>query len=193
MYTEQLNEAGFVVDGGRALVIVVWSGSYERFSPLEGYASARVDQQMESALAWRRDVGIALDYLDTRADLDASHAGFLGISIGAVGQGILLAVEPRLNAAVLISGGVDRINELHPLADLANFAPRITIPVLMVNGRMDHILPYATSQKALFDLLGSEASAKAHVVYEGGHFAYQRNLVIRNVSDWFDRYLGAVR
>ncbi len=190
---EQLKEAGFVVDGGRALVIVIWSGSYERFAPLDGYASVRIGQQMASALAWRRDVGIALDYLETRTDLDASHAGFLGISIGAVGQGVVLAVEPRLKAAVLISGGIDRLNELHPMADLVNYAPRITIPVLMINGRMDHISPYATSQRPLFDLLGSENSAKAHIVYDGGHFAYQRNMVARNVSDWFDRYLGAAR
>jgi len=133
------------------------------------------------------------EYLETRSDIDASHAGFLGISIGAVGQGIVLAVEPRLEAAVLISGGVDRINQLDPMADLMNYAPRITNPVLMINGRMDHISPYATSQKPLFDLLGSENSAKAHIVYDGGHFAYSRNMVARNVTDWFDRYLGPVR
>jgi hypothetical protein len=190
---EQLNEAGFVVDGGRALVILIWSGSYERFTRLIGDANVRIGQQRESALAWRRDAGIALDYLETRSDIDASHAGFLGISIGAVGQGIVLAVEPRLEAAVLISGGVDRINQLDPMADLMNYAPRIKKPVLMINGRMDHISPYATSQKPLFDLLGSENSAKAHIVYDGGHFAYSRNMVARNVTDWFDRYLGPVR
>jgi hypothetical protein len=190
---EQLNEADFVVDGGRALVIPIWSGSYERFAPLDGDANVRIGQQTPSALAWRRDVGIALDYLETQADVDALHAGFVGISIGAVGQGIVLAVEPRLKAAVLISGGLDRINELQPMADFANYAPRITNPVLMINGRMDHIFPYATSQKPLFELLGSEAAAKAHIVYEGGHFAYSRNVVARNVTDWFDRYLGPVR
>ena len=190
---EQLKEAGFVVDGGRALVIVIWSGSYERFVRIDSDASVRIGQQRSSALAWRRDVGITLDYLETRGDIDASHAGFLGISIGAVGQGIVLAIEPRLKAAVLISGGVDRLNALDPMADLVNYAPRITSPVLMINGRMDHISPYATSQKPLFELLGSEDSAKAHIVYDGGHFAYSRNMVARNVTDWFDRYLAAVR
>jgi eukaryotic-like serine/threonine-protein kinase len=190
---EQLNEAGFVVDGGRALVILIWSGSYERFAPIDLDAALLADRQRRSALAWRRDVGIAMDYLETRADVDPLRAGFLGISIGAVGQGIVLAIEPRLKAATLISGGADRINAVHPMGDLVNYAPRITIPVLMINGRMDHISPYATSQKPLLDLFGTEDSAKAHIVYDGGHFAYRRNMVARNVTDWFDRYLGPVR
>jgi DNA-binding winged helix-turn-helix (wHTH) protein/dienelactone hydrolase len=190
---EQLFEAGFVVDGGRALVIVIWSGGYERFIPPDIDPAQLLDRQKRSALAWRRDAGIALDYLQTRSDIDMAHAGFLGISIGAVGQAIVLALEPRLKAAVLISGGIDRVNEVHPLIDLVNYAPRITIPTLMINGRMDHISPYETGQKPLLDLLGSDASAKAHIVYEGGHFAYRRNMVAKNVSDWFDRYLEPAR
>jgi DNA-binding winged helix-turn-helix (wHTH) protein/dienelactone hydrolase len=187
---EQLVEAGFVVDGGRALVIVIWSGGYERFIPADIDPARLLARQERSALAWARDAAIALDYLETRADNDTDHAGFLGISIGAVGQSIVLAVEPRLKAAVLISGGIDRVNEVHPLADLVNYAPRITIPTLMINGRMDHISPYETAQKPLLDLLGSDASAKAHIVYEGGHFDYRRNMVAKNVSDWFDGHLG---
>jgi hypothetical protein len=35
--------------------------------------------------------------------------------------------------------------------------------------------------------------AKAHIVYDGGHYQYRRNSVARNVTDWFDRYLGSVR
>ncbi|HZF29735.1 MAG TPA: SUMF1/EgtB/PvdO family nonheme iron enzyme [Gammaproteobacteria bacterium] len=190
---EQLVEAGFVVDSGRALVILIWSGSYERFTPVDPDASLLPDRQRRSALAFGRDVGIAMDYLETRADIDVTHAGFLGISIGAVGQGIVLAIEPRLKAAVLISGGAIRVDEIHPMADLVNYAPRITVPVLMINGRMDHISPYETSQKPLLDLLGTDASAKAHIVYDGGHFDYRRNMVARNVSDWFDRYLGPAR
>jgi hypothetical protein len=49
------------------------------------------------------------------------------------------AAEEDIKAAVLIPGAVDRINELHSMGDLVNYAPRITILVLMINGRMDHI------------------------------------------------------
>ena len=45
----------------------------------------------------------------------------------------------------------------------------------------------------MLELLGTDDSAKAHILYDGGHYSYRRNMVARNVSDWFDRYLGAVR
>jgi len=48
-------------------------------------------------------------------------------------------------------------------------------------------------QTPLFDLLRSKDSAKAHIVYDGGRFGYNRNMVARNVTDWFDRCLGPVR
>jgi pimeloyl-ACP methyl ester carboxylesterase len=72
-----------------------------------------------------------------------------------------------------------------------NFAPRVRVPVLMVNGRYDFIFPLETNQKPLFQALGTKEPDKRHVLYDGGH----RNLVTRpdligEVLDWFDRYLG---
>jgi len=189
----QLQEAGFVVDGGRALILPIWFGSYQRFVPGEADAQRRADHEREAALAWDRDIRIVLDYLATRPDMNLERAGFVGASIGAFGQGIVLALEPRLKAAVLISAGVARIEPVHPLADIVNYAPRITIPVLMINGRMDHLLPHATSQQPLLDLLGTDGSLKAQILYDGGHYQYRRNSVARDVTDWFDRHLGPAR
>jgi DNA-binding winged helix-turn-helix (wHTH) protein/dienelactone hydrolase len=190
---EQLQDADFVVDGGRALIIPIWFGSYQRFLPAAMDAQERADRERESALAWHRDLRIVLDYLETRRDVDVERAGFLGTSMGSVGQGIALALEPRLKAAVLISSGLVRVETVHPLADMMNYAPRITMPVLMINGRMDHLFPYATSQQALLNLLGTDAEEKGHITYDGGHYQYRRNSVARNVTDWFDRYLGSAR
>jgi dienelactone hydrolase len=190
---ELVRDIDYVVDGGRALIIPIWFGSYQRFRPLEGDPQRIADLQRESVLAWQRDTRIVMDYLATRADIDAEHAGFLGASVGAIGQGLALAVEPRFEAAVLISAGVARFESLHPMADIVNYAPRITIPVLMINGRTDHIFPYVAAQQVLLDLLGTDDTAKAHIVYDGGHFQYRRHSVARNVTDWFDRHLGPVR
>lgn len=74
-----------------------------------------------------------------------------------------------------------------------NYAPRITIPVLMINGRTDHALSYKWSQLPLFELLGTDAAAKAQILYDGGHYQYRRNSVARDITDWFDRYLGPAR
>jgi dienelactone hydrolase len=185
--------AGFVVDGGRALILPVWFGSYERFVPPEADAQRRADSEREHALAWHREMRAVLDYLATRPDVESERAGFLGASFGAFGQGIVLALEPRLKAAVLISGGISRFEQLHPLADMMNYAPRITVPVLMINGRTDPLFPYAASQLPLLELLGSDASQKTHIVYDGGHYQYRTNMVARDITDWFDRYLGSVR
>lgn len=190
---EQLNDVDYVVAGGRALILPIWFGSYQRFLRTDIDARQRADRERESALAWQRDIRIVLDYLETRSDIDMQRASFVGASIGSFGQGIVLALEPRLKAAVLISSGIVRVETPHPLADFVNYAPRITIPVLMINGRMDHLFPYRTSQQALLDLLGTERSAKEHIVYDGGHYQYRRNSVARNVTDWFDRYLGPTR
>jgi eukaryotic-like serine/threonine-protein kinase len=188
---EQLRIAEFVANSGRALVLPVWWGSYERWRPEPAEQNALSDQQREAALGWNRDLGIAIDYLESRADIDASRIGFLGFSRGAAYNVGMLAAEPRIKAAVLMSGGIAVMTDIHPMLDLVNYAPRIKIPVLMLNGRFDHILPYERSQRRLFALLGTPVDQKSHIVYEGGHFAYPPNSVARDASNWLDRYLGA--
>ncbi len=63
----------------------------------------------------------------------------------------------------------------------------------MINGRTDPLFPYAASQLPLLELLGSDASQKAQILYDGGHYQYRNNTVARDVTDWFDRYLGPAR
>jgi pimeloyl-ACP methyl ester carboxylesterase len=79
-----------------------------------------------------------------------------------------------------------------PETEMLNFAPRIRVPTLMVNGRSDYAYPYETSQLPLFRLLGPPADRKAHATFEGGHLPFRFNDVIRTVLDWFDKYLGPV-
>ena len=50
-----------------------------------------------------------------------------------------------------------------------NFAPRVTMPVLMLNGRFDYFFPTATSQEPMFALLGTPPEHKRRVVYETSH------------------------
>jgi alpha-beta hydrolase superfamily lysophospholipase len=74
-----------------------------------------------------------------------------------------------------------------------NFAPRVHVPVLMLNGRDDFIFPMETNQKVIFRAFGTKEADKKHVLYDGGH----RNLVTRpdligEILDWLDKYLGPV-
>ena len=79
--------------------------------------------------------------------------------------------------------------------DPFNFAPRVTIPVLMTNGDADFVFDLELGQKPLFNLLGSPADRKKHRFYPGGHgvMAQWRNQIVRESLDWFDEYLGPIQ
>ena len=79
-----------------------------------------------------------------------------------------------------------------PEADPFNFLPRVTVPVLMINGRYDPYFPVETSQEPMFRLLGTPSDQKHHFVEEGGHYVARVHLVTQSL-DWLDRYLGPVR
>jgi len=78
--------------------------------------------------------------------------------------------------------------------DAMNFASRVTVPVLMINGDSDFIFPVERSQKPLFSLFATPAQHKQHIVLRGGHgvIGQQRSQVLRHFLDWLDRYQGPV-
>ena len=190
---DQLRFADIVPNGGRALVIPIWSGTYQRVPPPPASAAAAFDRLRIAALNWYDDAAKTIGYLATRNDMDIDRIGMLGISAGAfLVEPILLAVDGRLKAGVLIGTGIP-LDPVHPMADAVNYAPRIHVPVLMINGRYDSVFPYELSQVRLFELLGSPAADKKHVVYDAGHFTYPRNSMAKDATDWFDTYLGPVK
>jgi eukaryotic-like serine/threonine-protein kinase len=80
---------------------------------------------------------------------------------------------------------------VEPEIDPLNYAPRVRMPTLMLNGRYDFAIPVETSQRPLFLLLGSPAEDKRHTVLEYGH-AMVVDTVSREILPWLDRYLGPV-
>jgi formylglycine-generating enzyme required for sulfatase activity/DNA-binding winged helix-turn-helix (wHTH) protein/dienelactone hydrolase len=191
---EQLQIAGFVVNSGRALVMPIWAGGYERYGLEPRQAPEAMDRERRLSLQWQYDLATTIDYLESRTDMDTRHIGYLGISRGASFAGAInLALEPRISAAVLAAGGIWIHSSLHPMIDLINYAPRVSIPVLMLSGRYDHIYPYEQSQKRTFELLGTPAGKKQQIAYDTGHFTLPPNRVAADVTDWFDRYLGRSR
>ncbi len=102
----------------------------------------------------------------------------------------MLAVEERFDAGVLLVGGF-LFQRAQPEVDQINFVPRITLPVLMLNGRYDFFFPAETSQKPFFELLGTPPEHKKMFVYDKGH-SVPRTELIKETLDWLDRYLGPV-
>jgi pimeloyl-ACP methyl ester carboxylesterase len=103
----------------------------------------------------------------------------------------MLAVERRFRAAVLDGGGIYLLDI--PVAEqYFNYLPRITQPVLMLNGRWDIDVPLET-QRRFFELLGTPPADKQHVLFEAGHGALPHNQLVRATLDWYDKYLGPTR
>jgi formylglycine-generating enzyme required for sulfatase activity/dienelactone hydrolase len=180
----------FIVRAGRALIMPVWAGTLQRWTPPSSDPQETADIQRRASLAWYEDAATTIDYLKTRGDIDADRIGYLGNSFGAISAPIILSQEHRFSAAVLIAGGIWNVSPLHPMIDGVNYAPRVTLPVLMINGRYDHLFLVETSQNRLFDLLGTPGQDKRHLLFDSGHFNFPRHQVATEVTDWFDRYLG---
>ena len=178
----------FVVRSGRALCYPVYRDTYERH--VERTASGP-NFRRDLVVQWSKDLGRAIDWLETRKDLDTSRLVFYGVSLGAIDGVPLVAVEPRVKAAVFLAGGF-RLRRAAPEIDLLNFAPRVTVPVLLIGGRYDFQHPLETAQRPLFEALGTPAAEKKHVVFEGGHVAPRLQPIIKEILDWLDRTQGPV-
>ncbi len=177
----------FIIRSGRALLLPVYKGTFERHV-----------EYTEGTAVWRdltiqrtKDFFRSVDYLQSRPDIDHDRIGFYGISWGASASPRLLALEKRIKVAVVIGGGLYP-ERLPPETDTLNFAPRVTIPFLMINGKYDFDTPLNTCQIPMFRLLGTPLKDKRHALFDTGHVP-PRNDLIKETLDWYDHYLGPVK
>jgi len=181
----------FLLKSGRAVVYPIYKSTYERGDGLASDNQDRTRNYRDHVLMWVQDLSRALDYVGTRRDLDDKRIAFHGVSWGGALGPVIAAVEPRIRAVVLVSGGLEFQSTL-PEVDPLNFAPHVRQPTLMLNGRYDFFFPVETSQLPLFRALGAPARDKRQVIAEGGHWPPQ-DLLVKETVDWLDRYLGPVR
>ena len=184
----------FLIASGRAVIYPIYYGTYERNTGRDSTWPDQTRAYRDWLMKQISDARRAVDYISARPDMRRDQIGYYGVSWGGRMSSIVLSVEPRLRAAVLASGGFSP-GEAPPETDPFNFASRVTVPVLMLNGSRDFIFEVELSQKPLFEQLGSPAGTKKHLVFDGGHgiFYEKRSQVIRETLDWFDRYLGPAR
>jgi hypothetical protein len=180
---------GATVKSGRAFVWPIYKSTFERNDAIDTDYPAETALYREHVFAWYKDLARTLDYIETRPDCDASKVAYYGSSWGARMGPLFLAAEPRLKAGILLVGGL-KFAKVSAEVDPFNFAPRVTVPVLMINARNDFYFPHESSQLPLFHLLGSPAGDKRHVILEGSHGRLPLLAVVRESLEWLDRTLG---
>jgi len=190
----QLRSVEFVLRSGRALVYPVYKGTYERGSELVSDIQDTSNLYRDHVIAWTQDIGRAIDYLETRDDIDADRLAYLGFSWGGALGPIMTAVEQRFRTGIFFVGGL-MMQSAQPMADPFNFLPRVTIPTFMFNGRYDSFFPLDTSIQPFYENLGTPDADKKLVVTDSNHFvaAYSANQLISEALDWMDKYLGPVK
>jgi hypothetical protein len=182
----ELRFVDFLPRIGRAVLFLVYKGTYERHL---GRPATEPYWTRDLVMAWSRDFSRSIDYLETRADIDSQNLGYFSFSNPVMP--VLSAVDGRIKAGAHIGTGLfrdDRPAEFNPI----HFAPRAKEPTLLIGGRYDLLAPVETSQMPLLRLLGAAEEHKRLALFDTGHVVLPGPEMIKEVLDWFDRYLGPV-
>ena len=139
---------------------------------------------IESVTDYRR----AIDYLETRSEIDIDRIGVIGYSLGGAMAYDLVVVEPRVKVAVDCVGPAFKSPDWSPsLASWApyNFAQAIdNIPFLMLRAKSDEFCSVEDAQE-LFELI--ESPTKEIFFYDSGHMLPSE--YIYKAAEWFKRHL----
>lgn len=130
-----------------------------------------------------KDYRLALDYLETRKEIDSSRIGAVGYSMGGMMVFNLSAIDARVKVSVAAVAPV--IKKQHSVMGTINFAPYITKqPFLMLMGTTDQNYSMEEAQ-TIYKNIGSKT--KNIHFYEGGH-RLPKDWVKTSV-DWLETYL----
>jgi len=185
----QLRIFDFIIKSGRAVMYPMYMGTHER---IEADEIPRMSTRAgaERVISQINDLRRSVDYLETRDDIDLTKLAYYGFSWGGGMGPIALALEDRLSVGVLLDGGLK--TRYRPETYAGHFAPRVMVPILMINGTRDTSYPVEIRQKPLYELLGTPEEHKRHALFECGHstLSFWRNQGIKEILDWLDHYFG---
>ena len=179
----------FIIKNGRALLYPVYKGTYERKYGVSSTTNSDLEYR-EHVIQWYKDLARSIDYLESRADIDTGKLAYFGFSWGGRMGPLMTVLENRIKVSILYVAGFGgrRLPEVDPF----NYVHHVKIPILMLNGKYDATFPYETSQKPLYELLGTSPDNKRIFIYESGHFV-PRDELIKETLNWLDKYFGPVK
>jgi len=155
---------------------------------------------------WSRDVVTqtvfdlrrAVDFLETRSDIDLNRIGYFGISLGGIIGTIFSAVDQRIQVPIIViaGGGFNMLFGIHafsesttsylsifdPIHFVAHISPR---PLLMLNAEEDEIIPPILSQN-LYDKAGEP---KEIIWYPSTHRTVPLGRALTDAEAWFEKHM----
>ena len=144
------------------------------------------------------DLRRAVDFLQSRPQINGTRIGFMGISLGGITGTISCAVEPRIKVPVLaLAGGGFRLlfgfkmfspkienllAPIEPLHFVGKISPR---PTLFINASKDEVIPPRLAKK----LHNAAGSPKKVVWFATKHRDIPLDAAFQTAIAWFGRYL----
>lgn len=181
----------FFVKSGRAFVVPILKGQWERSDGLTTWMSNDSTDYADYLIKWTKDFRRTIDYLETRPEFDTDKICYFGTSWGAFNFPIIGAVEPRIDMSVCLVGGLS-MTPARPEVDQISFIHRVKQPTLWLAAEYDSIFPFTESSKAAFDRLGTDAADKKMMSFPTGH-SVPLSGFLTELLDWLDKYLGPVK
>lgn len=182
----------FLIRSGRAVAFPVYQGTFERrsdrYAPLHLGAQSHAYTEFVTQLV--KDFRRTVDYLETREDIDTDNLAYYGMSWGGYLGAIIPAVEDRIDTVILVAGGVRDIGL--PEVNSLNYVQRISVPLLIMNGRYDTILSYEHAARPMFEMAATPDEHKVIKGYDTDHIPPKAEYV-KEILDWLDKYFGPVR
>lgn len=195
-------EAGnkYLLDAGYAVLRLDISNHGDRFKYdydfdlTAGYRYWTRDIISQTVFDLRR----AVDFINTRDELDHERIGYYGISLGGIIGTIFCSVEERVKVPVIVLAGgslnlmfgidalsndtKDYLSIIDPINFVEMISPR---PLLMINAENDDVVPAITS-KLLFK---AAKEPKKIIWYPAKHHDLPVKTVYHDGIRWFNEYL----
>lgn len=212
-----IEAAGPVAAEGYALMAIDAEYHGERREEGKALYSPDMNQSRNGMIQTIIDLRRAVDYLETRPEIDTEKIGYVGGSMGGILGAIFIGVEPRVKvAALLVAGGnmslmiresqhhtmpsirehletqgisYEELQEfLDPVDPINLIANFSPRPVVFHLGRYDRIVPTEAGEQ-LYRMAGEPKSV---YWYDSGH-DLPLELVLSRVLDFTDRELMGKR
>tara|TARA_B100000945_G_scaffold288955_1_gene261652 strand:- start:589 stop:1434 length:846 start_codon:yes stop_codon:yes gene_type:complete len=188
MIKNKLDQFDYLLEEGYAIVHPIYLSTYEKADDLKSDYPAKTKKYKDHVITWGKEFKKTIDYISSRDDLDIEDLSYYGVSWGGYLANTLLAIDNRVKAAVLNVAGFC-FQETYKEIESYLYTPRIKCPVIMLNGKYDVFFPLETSQKPMFDLLGTPPNDKKHYVYPSGHYVPKKELISEHLG-WLEKYLN---